>query len=194
MPQLRDERRIPESHQSDHAHEDMVAGWLSLLQNQNPILVPQPERSLGSIRDRQVGEEASNTTGRKTLSNFYKAGAAAMTSNKDDWETPQALFDQLNEEFHFTLDAASNDQNAKCEHHYTAENSGLERSWGGGDSILQSSLRAEHRRLDTQSLPGSQQTGHSRSPIGSRPHGHQMVPEPYPAPCGSPVSARTFEV
>ena len=64
-------------------------------------------------------------------SNFYKAGAAAMTSNKDDWETPQALFDQLNEEFHFTLDAASNDQNAKCEHHYTAENSGLERSWGG---------------------------------------------------------------
>ena len=45
-----------------------------------------------------------------------------MTSNKDDWETPQALFDQLNEEFHFTLDAASNDQNAKCEHHYTAEN------------------------------------------------------------------------
>lgn len=40
-------------------------------------------------------------------SNFYKAGAAAMTSNKDDWETPQSLFDQLDEEFHFTLDAAS---------------------------------------------------------------------------------------
>ena len=39
-------------------------------------------------------------------SNFYKAGAAAMTSNKDDWETPQSLFDQLDEEFHFTLDAA----------------------------------------------------------------------------------------
>ncbi len=34
---------------SDHAHEDMVAGWLSLLQNQNPILVPQPERSLGAF-------------------------------------------------------------------------------------------------------------------------------------------------
>lgn len=64
-------------------------------------------------------------------SNFYKAGAAAMTSNKDDWETPQKLFDQLNEEFHFTLDAASNDQNAKCEHHYTVENIGLEHSWEG---------------------------------------------------------------
>lgn len=33
------------------------------------------------------------------MSNFYTAGAAAMTSNKDDWETPQKLFDQLNEEF-----------------------------------------------------------------------------------------------
>ena len=64
-------------------------------------------------------------------SNFYKAGAAAMTSNKDDWETPQSLFDQLDEEFHFTLDAASSDQNAKCEHHYTVENSGLEHSWEG---------------------------------------------------------------
>jgi len=78
-------------------------------------------------------------------SNFYKAGAAAMTSTKDDWETPQSLFDQLDEEFHFTLDAASNDQNAKCEHHYTVENSGLEHSWEGGDGFLQSSLRAEHR-------------------------------------------------
>lgn len=28
------------------------------------------------------------------MSNFYTAGAAAMTSNKDDWETPQKLFDQ----------------------------------------------------------------------------------------------------
>jgi len=25
------------------------------------------------------------------MSNFYTAGAAAMTSNKDDWETPQKL-------------------------------------------------------------------------------------------------------
>lgn len=38
-------------------------------------------------------------------SNFYKASAAAMTSNKDDWETPQSLFDQLDEEFHFTPSA-----------------------------------------------------------------------------------------
>lgn len=92
-------------------------------------------------------------------SNFYKAGAAAMTSNKDDWETPQSLFDQLDEEFHFTLDAASSDQNAKCEHHYTVENSGLEHSWEGetvfcnppygrniGDWIRKASIHFRHSR------------------------------------------------
>ena len=69
-------------------------------------------------------------------SNFYKAGAAAMTSNKDDWETPQSLFDQLDEEFHFTLDAASNDQNAKCEHHYTVENKWPRTLMEGRDGFL----------------------------------------------------------
>lgn len=78
-------------------------------------------------------------------SNFYKAGAAAMTSNKDDWETPQSLFDQLDEEFHFTLDAASNDQNAKCEHHYTVEKQWPRTLMGRGDGFLQSSLRPQHR-------------------------------------------------
>ena len=30
-----------------------------------------------------------------------------FSSAKDDWETPQALFDELDREFHFTLDAAA---------------------------------------------------------------------------------------
>lgn len=42
------------------------------------------------------------------MSNFFEAGKAAMTSNKDDWETPQALFDELNYEFNFNLDPATN--------------------------------------------------------------------------------------
>lgn len=28
-------------------------------------------------------------------------------SNKDDWETPQELFNKLNKEFNFTIDVAS---------------------------------------------------------------------------------------
>ena len=62
-------------------------------------------------------------------SNFYVAGAAAMTSNKDNWETPQNLFDELNAKYHFTLDPCSTDENAKCEKHYTVKENGLLQSW-----------------------------------------------------------------
>ena len=36
-----------------------------------------------------------------------------FSSDKSYWETPRALFEQLDAEFHFTLDAAS-DENHKC--------------------------------------------------------------------------------
>lgn len=54
-----------------------------------------------------------------------------FSSDRDDWETPQELFDELDDRYHFTLDAASSDENAKCERHYTAQDSGLEKTWGG---------------------------------------------------------------
>ena len=54
-----------------------------------------------------------------------------MTSNTDEWETPQWLFDQLNDEFHFTLDPCSTDENAKCEKHYTRKDDGLAKDWSG---------------------------------------------------------------
>jgi site-specific DNA-methyltransferase (adenine-specific) len=34
---------------------------------------------------------------------------------KDEWETPQWLFDLLNQEFHFDCDAAATIENTKCE-------------------------------------------------------------------------------
>lgn len=37
-----------------------------------------------------------------------------FSSNTNEWATPQDLFDRLNEEFRFTLDPYSTDQNAKC--------------------------------------------------------------------------------
>lgn len=50
-----------------------------------------------------------------------------MTST--EWETPQAFFDTLNEEFHFTLDACASDDNAKCLCYFTAHHDGLDRDW-----------------------------------------------------------------
>lgn len=56
---------------------------------------------------------------------------ALFTSNREDWTTPQWLFDELNEEFDFTLDAAASDENHKCRKYYTERENGLTRSWEG---------------------------------------------------------------
>jgi hypothetical protein len=37
-----------------------------------------------------------------------------FSSGKDDWETPDDLFDRLNGQFNFVLDAAANSTNRKC--------------------------------------------------------------------------------
>ena len=65
------------------------------------------------------------------MSNFFEAGKAAMTSNRQDWETPQALFDELNSQYHFTIDVAATDENAKCDRYYTIEDDALAKSWAG---------------------------------------------------------------
>ena len=54
-----------------------------------------------------------------------------MTSNKDDWETPQSLFDKLNAIYNFTLDTAASDSNAKYEHYYTIKEDGLKQKLSG---------------------------------------------------------------
>ena len=53
------------------------------------------------------------------------------SSRTDLWETPQEFFNQLNDEFHFTLDVCAVHQNAKCENYYTPEQDGLKKPWMG---------------------------------------------------------------
>ena len=54
-----------------------------------------------------------------------------FTSDSDEWETPQSIFEPLNEKYRFTLDPCSTDVNAKCEKHYTVADDGLSKSWAG---------------------------------------------------------------
>lgn len=54
-----------------------------------------------------------------------------FSSKSDDWETPQWLFDELNREFHFTLDPCADKHNHKCEKYYTKEQDGLSKCWEG---------------------------------------------------------------
>lgn len=47
------------------------------------------------------------------------------------WETPQAFFDSLNDEFGFTLDVCALPENAKCQKFFNPVDDGLAQSWAG---------------------------------------------------------------
>jgi phage N-6-adenine-methyltransferase len=48
-----------------------------------------------------------------------------------EWGTPQQLFDELNAEFGFTLDAAASDLNHKCDRYFTLNDDALKQDWDG---------------------------------------------------------------
>jgi len=52
-----------------------------------------------------------------------------MSSKSDEWSTPQATFDELDAEFHFTLDPCATDGNHKCERYFTVDDDGLYNNW-----------------------------------------------------------------
>lgn len=53
-----------------------------------------------------------------------------FTSNKSEWETPQELFDELDREFHFTLDVCALPKNTKHPRYLTPEGGGsLDTAW-----------------------------------------------------------------
>lgn len=56
---------------------------------------------------------------------------ALLSTGKDDWETPKDFYEKLDDEFHFTLDPCCTHENAKCKKHYTKDDDGLSRDWGG---------------------------------------------------------------
>lgn len=57
---------------------------------------------------------------------------AVLFSSEDmNWETPQALFNRLNEEFNFELDVCAVPQTAKCANYFTPIDDGLSQSWTG---------------------------------------------------------------
>lgn len=47
------------------------------------------------------------------------------------WETPQHVFDELNQEFRFDVDVCATKENAKCATFFSPEMDGLKREWEG---------------------------------------------------------------
>lgn len=60
-----------------------------------------------------------------------KGQKTLFSSASDEWSTPQDLFDELNDEFKFTLDPCATEENAKCKKFYNIMNNGLSYSWQG---------------------------------------------------------------
>jgi site-specific DNA-methyltransferase (adenine-specific) len=52
-----------------------------------------------------------------------------FSKRSDEWETPQWLFDLLDEEFHFTFDAAATRENTKCRMYGDKKWDGLHMDW-----------------------------------------------------------------
>lgn len=58
------------------------------------------------------------------------------SSDKQDWGTPQYVFDTLNNEFGFTLDVCANEHNAKCKQYFTEEENALLQDWSNDVCFL----------------------------------------------------------
>lgn len=58
-------------------------------------------------------------------------GTALFSSASENWATPQDLFDSLDYIFNFTLDPCSGPTNFKVSNHFTKEDDGLSKDWGG---------------------------------------------------------------
>jgi phage N-6-adenine-methyltransferase len=52
-------------------------------------------------------------------------------SARQDWETPQELFDYINGYFGFTFDLAASSENTKCNAYFTEDDNALLQEWHG---------------------------------------------------------------
>ena len=60
-----------------------------------------------------------------------KLNSSLFSSKDQTWETPQDLFDKLNNVFEFELDVCATDETAKCNKYFTPEIDGLKQEWKG---------------------------------------------------------------
>lgn len=53
------------------------------------------------------------------------------SSENEVWETPQDLFNMLDDEFHFDIDVCATPENAKCSKFFSPLDDGLAQDWQG---------------------------------------------------------------
>lgn len=98
-----------------------------------------------------------------------------FSRKSDEWETPQDLFDQLDAEFHFDFDACATSENAKLLAYFDKDLDGLKFSWGGVESVVQSTIQ-QRACLGEEGFHGIQRAWHSRGNAAAGKDGHEVVP------------------
>lgn len=61
-----------------------------------------------------------------------------------EWPTPQFLFDELNDEFGFFLDACASEENHKCEFYFDKDDNGLVQDWAKFGTVFMNPPDDEH--------------------------------------------------
>ncbi|MDF4269323.1 phage N-6-adenine-methyltransferase [Vibrio parahaemolyticus] len=61
---------------------------------------------------------------------LFFSSARTGNSKQDKWQTPPAVFEKLNEEFNFTLDATAEPETALCDNYFTIDDDALTQDWG----------------------------------------------------------------
>ena len=74
------------------------------------------------------------------------------SSKSNEWATPQNLFDELNDEFNFTLDPCATDENAKCSKYFTIEDNGLSKDWSNDVVIMNPPYGREIKKMGEESI------------------------------------------
>ncbi len=73
--------------------------------------------------------EVAKERAKKLSYNQLLKGDWYQMSESPEWETPQWLFDLLDNEFHFQVDVCASENNHKCERYYSRADDGLTQDW-----------------------------------------------------------------
>jgi phage N-6-adenine-methyltransferase len=122
--------------------------WLTQSKAYSQLYMPKPSQlkllhGIGGVdwveKPLPSAQESLQQVLDDTLVNAPYVGVGAVspdvkpyhTKGKDDWGTPQALYDRLNDEFGFTVDMAADEETAKCPVWIGPEIDALKINWWG---------------------------------------------------------------
>lgn len=123
---------------SAHRHIE-AAEVVAVLPVGNKPANERQARELAPLREQpeQMAEawQEASADGEPTAAKVKEAVSRRIdvhfSSQTDEWETPQDLFDDLDREFKFELDVCALDSSAKCPTYFTPETDGLSKEWRG---------------------------------------------------------------